>query len=112
MSEKSRAAMSEGQFHQELSSLSSDSYDADDFEGSNSSREKPNKSRGSNSGNSKVRCRYCLAKKCQLKNLTRHVYRRHEQYYLQNKKKDRKYFVAQKGQTLPEDPKFIKKLYV
>ena len=55
-----------------------------------------------------VRCRGCLEVTCQLKALERHCKRHHNALYKANKKKPRRFFIAQSGQTIPDDPNYQK----
>ena len=49
----------------------------------------------------KVRCRFCLDKEFQLKNLSKHVRDKHPNYY-KNRTLQKEY-VAREGQTVPDD---------
>ena len=54
-------------------------------------------------GERKVRCRYCLKVKTQLRTIKKHVKRHHTNFYKGNEKRERTFFVAAEGQTIADD---------
>ena len=69
----------------------------------NSKRSSSTKDKG---GVKTVRCKGCLRKKSQLKNLKRHFSEKHPELYKGNEKKNREWFSASPDQTVPEDPAY------
>jgi len=62
--------------------------------------------KGENAIEKKEKCRYCLKRESSKRNIKRHVKREHKKFYDKYRSKKSKYFIAEKGQTIPDDPSY------
>lgn len=62
--------------------------------------------KGENAPEKKVRCRYCLKRDSTQKNIKTHVMRWHKEFQGKCDSKKSKYFIAEHGQKIPDDPEY------
>ncbi len=85
------------------------SVDPNDLAPSMSDLSKPSRGSGYKNdatGKNKERCKYCLKRPCVLAKLKNHVKTCHPEFYKNNKKEGRAFFVADSNQEIPDEPQY------
>ena len=94
---KSKDGLAKHGKHSDDSDLSMESDQLSSYLNELSRQSKRSSHKNDATGEKKVRCRYCLKVKSQLRTLKKHVQRHHKDFYEKNKEQRRTYFVAAEG---------------